>query len=207
MQRDAGAGKRRMLAVGEAVVVEHGHAEAAQVACALELDAQIAQIDHRLGEHALDPARLGSRAGFALSSTRCAAIPWSEVMTNSVDSSRPARAEQLEHGADSLVGAIERFAHAVMMRAVVVTGAVGEDEFVRDDTGGLVAAMLEQSRSLAPSRGCRRFPRAPSSACWSGRPSRAHVRRHLRGQRSEASLVPDDSRSNTARSAPRPCGS
>ena len=121
-----------MLAVGQRIVVEHSDGDAAVITRAFDFHAQVAQINHRLGIDAFDSRvlRLARRIRFQLDALR------RHPMVGGDDEQRgfeqAARAESLEHGADPFVGAIERLAQALVMRAVVVAGAVGKNELVRD---------------------------------------------------------------------------
>src|SRR5712692_10106188 len=192
IERHPRAGNSGMLAVGQTIVVEHGYAKAPQIASALGLDPEIAQVDHRLGEDTLNSRALGLTRGVSLELDALRRHPVIGSNDEQCRFEQAARAEYLDHRADSLVGSIERLAQSLVMRAVVVTGAVGERELVRNEDWWLVGAMREQfDRLRHPANVHDLF--TIQAGLLVGCPARAHVRGHFRSKRLEAIFVADDS--------------
>ncbi len=191
IQRDARTGNRRMLSVGQVIVVQHGDRNAAQIACARDLDSQIAQINHRLGKHALDsrPLRLERRVRLELDALRRHPVVGSDDEQRGFE--QTARAKQLEHRADSFVGAMERLAQPLVMGAVVVAGAIGDHELVRDEHRSAAVAMFEEVDRLRHAADVHELF-ASHRGHIVGLPSRTYFAEHLGGERFEARLVADD---------------
>ena len=80
-------------------------------------------------------------------------MPWSAGEDEQRRVEQSLRLEQVEHEAEAAIGLGDRFAQAVAVRAVVVPGAVGERELVRDEHRRRVRRIVEQHQHLREAAG------------------------------------------------------